>query len=61
MEREMKKMRWGILVAMLVLFGTGIVLSACSNAPGYNAYGRYSDKSDKVQPYDGDWYKAGTD
>jgi len=56
------KMRLGIVVAMLVLFGAGTVLSACTNAPGYNAYGRYSDPNDKKsEPYDGDWYKGGTD
>lgn len=54
--------RWSILVAMLALLGAGVVMSACSNTPGYNAYGRYSDpaaKNDK--PYDGDWYKGGED
>jgi hypothetical protein len=56
------KLHWGILVAMLALFGAGVALSACSNTPGSNAYGRYSDSNDKkAQPYDGDWYKGGDD
>jgi hypothetical protein len=55
------KARWSILVAALALLGAGMVLSACTDAPGYNAYGRYSDPKDKTsQPYDG-WYKEGND
>jgi hypothetical protein len=57
------KMRLSVVFAMLAVFGAGVILSACSDTPGYHAYGRYSNPNDpkKDQPYDGDWYKSGTD